>query len=88
MNEEVIAPEQSGLAVGSSSAPEGSGPVVGFSQRITEASTNFGLQPHSLKMRLKPVLQFSILVRQLPACRIGRKLTACPDSSGAIRLKA
>lgn len=44
--------------------------AVGFSQRLKAANSSFGLQPHVLKMWIKP------LVRQLPACRTGRKQTA------------
>lgn len=58
-------------------APDISGQAVSFSQRNQEHDINKGLQPHILKMWLKPVSLFSISFCQ-------PKQTACPDFSGAI----
>ena len=58
--------------------------AVEFIQRIKKHIEGNGLQPHILKMWLKPDSLSNISVRQLPACRTGRKQTACPDFSGAI----
>ena len=58
-------------------APDISGQAVGFSQRNRKHDINKGLQPHILKMWLKPVSLFSNSFRRL-------KPTACPDFSGAI----